>query len=149
MFLYSVSSEGLSEIPRWRQKTSPSRPSLARPSHGDRCATLAPTLHGRPSQLPVLLVTSPVWTQGSPAVPTVRPCLPACLRCVPTSTFGPRSVPSPIPSRSPRCLVCAVPAGMSPPRTRLLHQVLLSNITLIRCLLSGFSKTITSIYNFT
>lgn len=50
--------------------------------------TRAPTLQGRPSQLPVLLVMSPVWTRGSPAVPTVRPRCPVCLAVRPR----PRSV---------------------------------------------------------
>lgn len=110
--------------------------------------TRAPALHGRPSQLPVLLVMPPVWTRGSPAVPTVRP-LPRVSGCVPAPAFGPRRVPASAPSRSPRGLVCAAPARRSPPRTRLLHQVLLSNIAPIRCLLSGFSKTIASTYSFT
>lgn len=86
---------------------------------------------------------------GLPRCAHGQATLPRVSGCAPTSTFGPRSVPVSAPSRSPRCLVCAAPAWRSPPRTRLLHQVLLSNIVPIRCLLSGFSKTIASTYSFT
>ncbi|KAG5205750.1 hypothetical protein JEQ12_019000 [Ovis aries] len=38
----TASSEGLAESSQWTQNTSPSRPSPARPSRGDRCCRLAP-----------------------------------------------------------------------------------------------------------
>lgn len=86
--------------------------------------TRAPTLHGRPSQLPVLLVMPPVWTWGSPAVPTVRPRCPVCLAVCPAHV---RSPPRPgfcslslAPGPRVRCACTKVPsshavASSSPP----------------------------------
>lgn len=140
LFLYSVSSEGLAEIPQWRQKTSPSRPSPARPSHGDRCAAPAPTFRASESA-PSSAGNAACVHSGRPRCARGQACLPACLRGVPTSSFGPaasrlRSLSlTPVPPV--RCARTNVPsshaaASASPP----------ANITLIRCLLSGFSKPI-------